>query len=87
MIAEDFHQAAAVLRGCSATIEQLLTEIGGQMMDYFDRRSSTTDAEAQALAEESGYAEFWSRASELREVLDTVEDADTADTRRRLLGT
>lgn len=88
--AEGLHEAATVLRWFHTAVDDLLTDMAPLVADYFDERAAlrpmTAEAEA-ALWARTGYRGFWDAALELSELLRTVNETDTADLERRVLGT
>lgn len=85
MAVTTLHEAALVLKGAHEAIERLLTETAPLQMAYFDERDPEQDADEEAERwQRTGYRAFWEAAYDLIGLLQTIEDADCADTRRRM---
>lgn len=88
--AQSLHEAATVLQWFHTAVDDILTDMAPSVADYFDERAALrpmTAEREEALWARTGYRRFWDAALELAELLRTVNETDTADLERRVLGT
>lgn len=86
MAVNNLHEAALVLENLYTVVEELFDQTAPMQMAYFDERVTLhpqTDEQHRALWQRTGYQAFFDAAAALLELLQSVEEVDCADTRRR----
>lgn len=87
----DLHEVATIVKTIHQAIDRLLLATGPLQMQHYEARAAVRrtgspeadDAAMTALWERDGYGAFWDAVEDLIGLLETVEEADQADARRR----